>query len=143
MQHASAIAYFKNSHDVVIADDAANLIMMLSDAAGATALQWTFTDPGLAAPDSVQVSPDNKSILAGSSQNGVMVVMDTTGANAMFVPCVCTPTEFRPLSAPGVYQVSEPKSGLMWIFDSNPMNPRVLFVPVPNDSDLMAGGSGQ
>jgi WD40 repeat protein len=135
VQHASAIAFFKQSHDVVIADDAANSIRMFSDAAGATALQWVFSNAGLPAPDAVEVSPDGKTILAGSSQNGLMAVMDSQGANAMFVPCVCTPTELRPLSVPGVYQISEPKSGVLWILDSDPSSPRVLFVPVPSDSN--------
>jgi DNA-binding beta-propeller fold protein YncE len=135
VQHASAIAFFKQSHDVVIADDAANSIRMFSDAAGATALQWVFSNPGLPAPDSVEVSPDGKIILAGSSQNGLMAVMDSKGANAVFVSCVCIPTEFRPLSVAGVYQISEPKSGLLWILDSSTSSPRVLFVPVPSDSE--------
>jgi hypothetical protein len=42
------------------------------------------------------------------------------------------------LSAPGVYQVTEAESGLLWIFDSNPQNARVLFVPAGNSSAMSA-----
>src|SRR5258707_5710874 len=63
VQHASAMAFFKKSHDVVVADDAASAVIMVSDAGGASAPVWMFTDPGLPAPDSVQVAPDNKSVL--------------------------------------------------------------------------------
>jgi hypothetical protein len=134
VQHASAMAFFKKSHDVVIADDVASAVIMVSDAGGASAPAWMFTDPGLSAPDSVQVAPDGKSILTGSSQNQVLAMMDASGANPVFVPCVCTPTEVRPLSVAAIYQVTEASSGLLWILDSNPLNPRVLFVPVPSES---------
>jgi hypothetical protein len=142
VRHASAIAFFKKSHDVVIADDAASSVTMVSDAGGATAPVWTFADEGLRAPDSVQVSADNKGILAGSSQGQVLAMLDSGGANAVFVPCACAPTVVRPLSVASIYQVTEAHSGLLWILDSNPMNPRVLFVPVPSDSDPVVAGNG-
>jgi hypothetical protein len=138
VRHASALAFFKKSHDVAIADDFASSVTVVSDAGGVTGAVWTFTDPSLQAPDSVQVSPDNKGILAGSSQNQVLAMMDSTGANAVFVSCACAPTVVRPLSVVSIYQVTEARSGLLWILDTNPPNPRVLFVPVPSDSDPAA-----
>src|SRR5260370_19940391 len=142
VQHASAMAFFKKSHDLVVADDAASAVVMVSDAGGASAPAWMFTDPGLQAPDSVQVAPDNKSLLSGSSHNQVLAMMDASGANAVFVSCVCTPTEVRPLSVAAIYQITEARSGLLWILDSNPLNPRVLFVPVPSEGDPAATGNG-
>jgi hypothetical protein len=142
VQHASAMAFFKKSHDVVVADDAASSVTMVSDAGGATAPVWRFMDPGLQAPDSVQVSPDNKGVLAGSSQNQVLAMMDSTGSNAVFVSCACAPTVVRPLTVAAIYQVTEARSGLLWILDSNPLNPRVLFVPVPSESDPAPAGNG-
>jgi len=134
------MAFFTQSHDVLIADDAANSIAMLSDAAGQAAAQWTFSNAGLLAPDSVQVSPDGKTVLAGSSSSAVLAILDATGVNPpMFVPCQCTPTELRPLKAASIYQVTEPGEGLLWILDANPTNPRVLFVPVPKDSAARSG----
>jgi hypothetical protein len=143
VQHASAMAFYTKSQDVLIADDVANSITMVSDAAGQASQQWTFTDAGLPAPDSVQVSADRKTVLAGSSKNGMLAIVDATGVNApMFVKCQCAPMEVRPFKPAGIFQVTEPGNGLLWIFDSNPVNPRVLFVPVPSDGD--AGmGSGQ
>jgi hypothetical protein len=134
-QHVSALAFFRKSHDVVAADDAANSVTMVSDAGGAAARKWMFTDAGLPAPDSVQVSPDNKSIVAGSSRSQKLAMLDAAGANAVFVSCMCAPTEVHPLIDAAIYQVTEVTSGLLWILDSNPLNPRVLFVPVPNESD--------
>lgn len=144
VQHASAIAFYIQSHDVLIADDAANSITMLSDAAGQASPQWTFSDPGLPAPDSVQVSADRKTVLAGSSTNGILAILDATATNPpVFLSCQCAPTELRPFKPASIYQVTEPGNGLLWILDSNPMNPRVLFVPVPSDSDGSGTGSGQ
>src|SRR5262249_37956900 len=94
----------------------------------------------LPSPDSAHVSADGKNILAGSSKGQTLALMDANGANASFVSCSCAPTEVRPLAVSAVYQVTEPDSGLLWILDSNPQNPRVLFVPVPTES---AGGSQQ
>jgi len=139
--HASAMAFFTQSHDVLISDDAANSITMLSDAAGQANRQWTFSNPGLPAPDSVQVSPDRKTVLAGSSTNGVLAILDATGANPpVFLSCQCAPMELRPFKPASIYQVTEPGHGLLWILDSNAANARVLFVPVPNDSAATHAG---
>ena len=139
VQHASALGFFRQSHDVLIADDAANSITRVSDASGQAGAVWMFADPGLVAPDSVQVSADGKTVLAGSSKNSVLAIVDPSGTNpTVFLPCQCAPMEMHPLKAAGVYQVTEPGNGLFWILDSNAQNPRVLFVPVPNEGD----GSG-
>src|SRR5439155_3694122 len=122
LRHASALAFFRKSHDVVVADDAAATVTMLRDAGGATTPAWTFNDPGLPAPDSLQVAPDNRGILAGSSQSQVLAMMDSTGGNAVFVSCECSPTVVRPLSVAAIYQVTEARSGLLWILHSNPLN---------------------
>lgn len=144
VQHASAITFVGQSHDVAIADDAANSITVVSDAAGEAVSQPTFSDPGLPAPDSVQISADRKTILAGSSKNGVLAIVDATGTNPpVFIPCQCAPVELRPFKPASIYQVTEPGNGLLWILDSDPANPRVLFVPVPIDGDGSNAGSVQ
>lgn len=142
VQHASGIAFFPQSHDVVIADDAANSITMLQDAGGQSNTNLVFTDPGLTRPDSVQVSADGKNIVAASSKKNTLAMFDAAGQNAIFVTCQCAPTEVHPMTVAAIYQVTEPGNGLMWILDSNPANPRVLFVPVPSDSPATGDGQG-
>lgn len=142
VQHASAITFYPQSHDVLIADDAANSITMLAGVAGRATVQWNFSDAGLLAPDSIQPAMDRKTILAGSSKNGTLAIFDPTRTVApVFVTCQCAPTEVRPMKAPSIYQVTEPKDGLSWILDANPANPRVLFVPIPTDSEITGPGS--
>lgn len=144
VQHASAMTFYAQSHDVLIADDAANSITMLMDAAGQSAVQWMFADPELPGPDSVQVTLDRKTIFAGSSANGILAMVDPSGTNpTVFLSCQCAPVELRPFKPAPIYQLTEPANGLLWILDSSPMNPRVLFVPVPSDSDTSGVGSSQ
>ena len=142
VQHASAMAFYARSHDVLIADDAAGSITMVSDAAGQANTAWAFSDPGLLSPDSVQAAADGRTILAGSSTSSVLSIIDPSGTNApVFLPCQCAPMELRPFKPAAIYQITEPGNGLLWILDSNAANPRVLFVPVPSDGD--GSGSGQ
>jgi len=141
--HASAIAFFRNSHDAVVADDVTASVTRLNDAGGASAAAWTFANASLPSPDSVQVSSDGKNILAGSSKGQVLAMMDSAGANPGFVACSCAPTEVRPLAVAAVYQVTEANSGLLWILDGNPQNPRVLFVPVPSGTTAAIGSEQQ
>jgi hypothetical protein len=116
---------------------------LIRDIAGQSTAAWTFTDPGLIAPDAVAASVDGKTILAASSTTGILARFDSSGANPVFVPCKCTPTELLAMTAPAVYQVTEPANGLLWIFDSNPANPRVLFVPVSSGASAGMGTETQ
>ena len=136
VQHASALTFFAKSHDALIADDAASTITWLTDAAGQSSPTWTFSDPALIKPDSVQAAPDHKTILAASATSGMLAIIDPSGTNKpTFLQCQCAPTELRPFKPAGIYQITEPSNGLLWILDSNPANPRPLFVPVPSDNN--------
>ena len=134
----SALAFFAKSHDALVADRVANSITLIRDIAGQANIAWTFSNSGLQEPDAVAASADGTTVLAASSKTGVLVRLDARGANPVFVPCKCAPSEMRPLTAPGVYQVTEAENGLLWIFDSNPQNARVLFVPAGSSVSSMA-----
>jgi len=136
----SALAFFANSHDALVADSVANSITLIRDIAGEASVAWTFSNSGLQEPDAVAASADGSTVLAASSKTGVLARLDASGANPVFVPCKCAPSEFRPLTAPGIYQVTEAESGLLWIFDSNPQNARVLFVPAGVSAAMSAVG---
>jgi hypothetical protein len=142
-RHVSALAFMPNSHDALIADSRTNSITLLRDVAGQASTAWVFSDPGLIEPDAVEASMDGTAVVAASSTTHVLARLDANGANAVFVPCTCAPTEVRPLSARAVYQVTESANGLLWIFDSNPPTPRVLFVPVASGSSTAPGSELQ
>lgn len=132
VQHASALAFFAQSHDALIADDAAATVVKMEDAAGAASPVWTFTDTNFTAPDSVQAAADGHLVFAASSKNGVLAILGGDGSNPIYVSCQCTPAELHPLASTSLYQVTEPANGLLWAFDANLLNPRVLFIPVPD-----------
>ena len=134
VQHASAIAFLVQSHDALLADDVANSVTLVQDAALGAGVVWMFTDPQLPAPDSVQASSDRQGFLVGSSQNGLVTILDSNGSNPVVLSCGCAPTEFRPLSTAAIYQITEPASGLLWIVNSNTTSPGTFFVPIPNGS---------
>lgn len=134
VQHASAIAFVGQSHNAVLADDVSNSVTLISDVANAATTAWVFSSEQFQAPDSVQVSPDGQSFLAGSSTSGIIAILNASGSNPVLVACGCAPAEFWQLTAPSVYQITEPANGLLWLLDGQSPNPRVFFVPVPRTS---------
>lgn len=130
-KRVSALAFLGQSHDALIADGVDNSIRLVRDAAGGAGPAWTFTDPRLPSPDSVQASADNQRVFAASSTNNTIAMIDSSGAGGTFVTCQCAPTGMHALSLTSVYQITEPSNGLLWIFDGSVSQGRVLFVPVP------------
>lgn len=141
VQHASAIAFLAKSHDALLADDVANSVTLVSDVANGANVAWAFTSQQLLAPDSVQASPDRQSFLAGSSTNSIVAMLDASGSNAVVVACTCAPAEFRPLNAAATYQITEPASGLLWVFDGSMAGPRAFFVPIPDSGQVSSAAS--
>lgn len=132
--HASALAFVAQSHDALYSDDLANTVALMQDAGGSANVSWNFTGPPISAPDSVYASPDGKYFFAGSSTNGMVAILDSSGSNPAVVACACAPSELRPLTATSIYQLTEPSGGLLWILDNEATNPRALFVPIPSPS---------
>jgi len=126
---ASDLSFFPESHDALIADDAANSVTALQDIAGSATSQWTFVDDRLPAPRSARATLDGQRIIVSSAENNLAALLDRNGMNPVFVPCACSPNRAGPLSNL-VYQLTDPGSGLLWILDLS-KNPRLYFVPVP------------
>ena len=133
VQHASAIAFVNQSHNVLLADDVANSVSLLSDVANGARAQWTFSAQQFTAPDSVQAAQDGQRFLVASSTQGMLVILDASGSNPAIVMCGCAPAELRPLNA-SMYQITEPIKGLLWGLDAQASDPKVFFVPIPGSS---------
>lgn len=138
--NVAAIAFLAGTHDAVVADETANSVTLIRDAGGQSTVAWTFHDGRLLAPDSVAASADGKAVIAASSTHSTIAILDGGGANPVFISCRCAPKELRPLGPAGVYELTESSDGLVWILDSNPAAPRVLFVPAASDAANAAGG---
>jgi hypothetical protein len=125
----SDLSFFPNSHDALITNETSNSVTALQDIDGIAASQWTFADDRLPAPSSARASLDGQRILIASAKNNLVALLDRNGANAVFVPCSCSPDRTGLLSD-FVYQLTDPGVGLLWILDFS-QDPRLYFVPVP------------
>jgi hypothetical protein len=126
---ASDLSFFPESHDALLADEAANSVTALQDVAGSATSQWTFVDDRLPDPSSARASLDGQRILLGSTKDNMVALLDRNGANAVFIPCACSPDRAGPLSNL-VYQLTDPGTGLLWIVYLS-QDPRLYFVPLP------------
>lgn len=139
--HLADIAFLSKSDDAAFADDQENSVSVLRDVANTAARTVLISgDQVLQKPAAVQALSGNQQVLAGSSQGGAVAVLDLAGAPPFFLSCRCSPTSVHRLSASSVFQLTEPKDGLLWILDWDPDSPRILFVPPETDSSSSSSG---
>jgi DNA-binding beta-propeller fold protein YncE len=130
------LAFVAGRTDALIGDAAANQVQIIRDVTGAASVAMISDTSG---PLAVASSEDGRTIyIANTNPSGVLMVDSSSGAQQS-IACDCTPTGLFPLSRGGVFRLTDPAVGDLWIFDGGTINPRIVVVP----GDSLATGGAQ
>jgi hypothetical protein len=133
--HASALQFIADSHDLLIADDAADTVSVVQDVAGSAVLQPLASAlDGIAGPIGLNVSLDGKQIIVANGRAGNILVLRANGVagGPPLGPysCPCNLSELGRLNGNSVFVLNDVSdSGPLWIFDGDSATPRVVFIP--------------
>jgi hypothetical protein len=131
-QRASAASFLANRHDVVIADDAAQEVFLLSNIdQEASRLSVASFGDGFNAFAGVAASSDGLRVFISSKKSRNVTIADLETGVSTVLSCDCLPTGFRPLKGTSVFRLSDPADGPVAVLDaSSAAEPRIIVLPV-------------
>jgi len=130
-QRASAVTFLANRHDVVIADDAAQEVFLLSNIdQEASRLSVASFGDGFNAFAGVAASSDGLRVFISSKKSKNITIADLETGVSTVLSCDCVATGFRPLKGTSVFRLSDPTSSPIAVLDASSPEPRIIMVPV-------------
>ena len=107
LDRPSAAAFFVNSHDAVVADDASQTVFVISDIAR-TGIQvpLIFSAGNLSA---LTVSADNRQVFAADASTGNVRIADVATRTSVTLPCNCRLTGLSRLKGGSMFRLNEPQ----------------------------------
>jgi hypothetical protein len=130
-QRASAASFLANRHDVVIADDGAQEVFLLSNIdQEASRLSVASFGDGFSAFAGVAASSDGLRVFISSKKSKNVTIADLETGVSTVLSCDCVPTGFRPLKGTSVFRLSDPADGPVAVLDASSAEPRIIVLPV-------------
>jgi hypothetical protein len=129
LDRPSAAAFFANSHDAVVADDASQTVFVIGDIAR-TGIQvpLIFAAENFIA---VAVSADNRQVFTADSNTGNVLVVDVATQTSVTLSCNCRLTGLSRLKGSSMLRLNEPSEDVMGVLDASSGNPRIFVTPPP------------
>jgi len=130
-QRPSAATFLTNRHDVVIADDAAQQVFLLSniDQEASRFSVASFGD-GFQAFSGVAASDDGLRVFVTSRKPDSVTLIDLERGLSVPLPCQCQATGFRALKGTSVFRLSDLTDSPIAILDASSAEPRIVVLPV-------------
>jgi hypothetical protein len=138
-QRPSAASFLTNRHDVLIADDAAQEVFLLSniDQEAARLSVASFGD-GFYAFSGVAASEDGLHVFISRMKSDTVTLVDLEQGSSAAIPCQCQVTGFRALKGASVFRLSDLTEGPIAILDASSAGPRIVVLPVARDAAVPA-----
>ncbi|MBI2680405.1 MAG: hypothetical protein HYX25_05285 [Candidatus Solibacter usitatus] len=129
VRHTADLAFI-NATDAVLADDRHNEVYLLRSVTGVTAtLPLAREAQGLAHPQSVAVSRDQRTVYVANAGSADIIAINLSDGVTARYACPCAPSAVRRLNGTAVFRLTEPDDGPLWLFDGDSAQPRIVFVP--------------
>jgi hypothetical protein len=125
-RHPSAIRFFRDSRNAIIADDMDNTVLMLSQGQVFTLAN---AQDGISTPIAVAISSDSQKVFVGNSQTASITTIDLPGKVEAPVYCNCSLTGLHPTSADSVFRINDFSGGPILLFDASSDRPRITYAP--------------
>jgi len=130
-QRPSAASFLAGRHDVVIADDAAQEVFLLSNVdQEASRLPVASFGDGFNAFSGVAASGDGLRIFISSRKSESITIVDLESGVSSVLACNCLSTGFKPLKGTSIFRLSDPTDGPVAVLDASSAEPRIIIVPV-------------
>ena len=131
-ERPSAAAFFPNSQDAVIADDATQSAFLLKDIThAATQIPLISAGDGLDSFSSISVSEDSRRVFLADSKSGTVAIVDMETLRPALVACHCHSTGLYSLKGAGVFRLTAPLGDPFMVLDASAVEPRIVVIP-PN-----------
>ncbi len=130
-QRPSAATFLTNRHDVLIADDAAQEVFLLSniDQEASRFSVASFGD-GFQAFSGVAGSDDGLHVFVTSRKSETVTFIDLERGLSVPLPCQCQATGFRALKGTSVFRLSDLTDSPIAILDASSAEPRIVILPI-------------
>lgn len=127
---AGALAFDGLGEKLLVADEKARAVYVVSDIAGAPAVEQILSESdGLRSPVAVGPGPNAEAIVA-DAEAGVHI-WNPSDRTVRHLECACRVTTVQSTGTSGMYRISGAESGSVWILQLDSDNVRTFFVPVP------------
>ena len=128
-------AFFPNSHDAVVADEATqSVFLMMNVDQGATRIPLLSAADGLDAFSSVSVSGDGREVFIADNGSGTVAIVNMETRRPTLASCQCHPTGFYRLRRNSIFQLTEPSEDPVTVLDTSSGEPRIFIIP-PESSE--------
>jgi hypothetical protein len=127
----SAAAFFPNSANAIVADDASGSSYMFLDVANA-ATRIPLTSPatgGMRLFSSAAVSDDGRRVFLAEVNSGNVAIVDMETLQSTVLSCQCQATGLYRLKGSSVYRLNETSREPMMVLDASTAEPRIVLVP--------------
>lgn len=138
----SAISFFPNRPDVLIADRQNSQVISIYDVAGqAGASTFAAGQAGLSDPVGIAVSADGRTVyVANAASQSILVLDAATAAPVTLYKCSCTPSGLNRMLGRSVFRLTADVSQPLWVWDGDAVDPHIAFIPAVTDGN---GGGAQ
>ena len=134
----SAAAFFPNSANAIVADDASGSAYLFLDVANA-GTRIPLTSPatgGMRLFSSAAVSDDGRRVFLAEVNSGNVAIVDMETLQSTVLSCQCQATGLYRLKGTSVFRLNETSREPMMVLDASTAEPRIVLVP-PRASEIV------
>jgi hypothetical protein len=132
----SAVAFFPNSSNAVVGDDATQSAFLILDVRRLAArIPLLSRGEHVRAFASASTSEDGRRVFLADAKSGNIAIVDTETLTPVFVHCDCRATGLHRLKGASVFRLTETSRDPMMVLDASEAEPRILVIP-PSASRL-------
>jgi hypothetical protein len=126
----SAAAFFPNSHNAIVGDDATQTVFVLMDIARtASSVPLISGSDGIQSLSGISFSDDSRRVFLTDPISGAIAIVDMETRRFMLVSCRCEPTGLYPLKGSSTFRLTEPTGEPLMMLDASRNDPRILMIP--------------
>jgi hypothetical protein len=126
----AAIRFLDGRQDAAFADASLGRVYLARGLPAAVTLELLAGEQdGIASPVAIEASRDSRRLFVANSDSGVITTIDLAARQAAQFSCQCRPTRLSRLTGEAVFQLTDPSSQPLKIFDGGARGPRVLAIP--------------
>lgn len=130
LDQPSAAAFFPNSSDAVVADQAAHAAFVILDVRrAATTVPLISADEGMSGFTSLAVSENSQRVFLADSNSGNVAIVDLETRQTQLMSCQCQATGLYRLKGISVFRLNEASREPVMVLDASGDEPNIRLIP--------------
>jgi len=129
-ERPSAAAFFPNSADAVVADDATQSSYVVRDLHNAAVrIPLTTAADGITAFAAIGISSDGQRVFLADSASGNIAVVNMTTHRSLLISCECHASGFYRLRGDSIFRLSDASAEPLKVLDASGEDARIVVIP--------------